>query len=198
MTSGTIHSSGTAARSVVRYIITPRSRLDGTQASSSHEMRCQRRRRQQGLDGRRVDRFLLRSSPERDAQASEDEHGNDTIAGRPESRLRGERQPRLNENWIRDESDEAARIAGGIQKIRVARRDMSHPGEVTLQQRRRGREDSEGKAHRREHFPPEATRSAALPRRCEGLRERRGAGMAAARAEARRAGPEMHAAGDAG
>ena len=99
-----------------------------------------RARRRRG--GRRRRRRLVGRLPQQIAAAG-DQQDQDDEARRPQPGLRGERDERLDQDRIRQQREEAADIAGGIEEIRIVRGRMVGAREPCLQQRRVGGEREE-------------------------------------------------------
>jgi hypothetical protein len=96
--SGTTQSNGTAATSVERYVVTPRSKLDGTDASATQ---------------------LASWRSDDDDRASERERHEHAITRGPDHALLGQPQVRLDQDRIAKKRDDAAEIARPVEKVRV-------------------------------------------------------------------------------
>src|SRR5207253_3415993 len=72
-----------------------------------------------------------------------EEDDEEPVAGRPELRLRGERQARLDQERVREQGEEAPHVAGRVEEVRVRGGRVTGGREPALEHRARRRDDEE-------------------------------------------------------
>ena len=91
--------------------------------------------------------------PEGAEGREEDEEG---VAGRPQPCLLRQRQQGLDQDGVREQSEQAAGVPGRVEEVRVPRRCVPTRREPTLENRARSRDDEERQAGRRGERPQQA------------------------------------------
>ena len=124
-----------------------KARRHGREEDPAHDVAPGRRRffRRARLrrGGGRCRRRLVGRLPQQIAAAGDQQDENDE-SRRPYPGLRGERDERFDQDRIRQQREEAADVAGGVEEVRIARRRMIGAREPCLQQRRVGGEREKG------------------------------------------------------
>ena len=150
--SGSTHSSGADATSVVTCVVNAVSRAEGTSASPTQPSRSA----QVGAGCRVLDRRLCgrrrhaqgRCSLQHQQEYPADRRDQQQEADRPEAAQRLEAERGLQHERIGQERDQAAEVAGRIQEVGIVGMRMAGAREPGLQQRRVGGHRQERQADR--------------------------------------------------
>ena len=153
------------------YVVTPSIRLDGTNAVATHRARVLQAR--EGTLAR-AEAGCARTPPRRATirQPRAEQHEKH-VADRPESCLLIERQDRLDDQRVREQPDQAARVSGGVQEVRIASGVVPARHQPALEQRARRRHDEEGRPNcEHEHAEQPQRRRRVRGRRRESAADR--------------------------
>jgi hypothetical protein len=80
------------------------------------------------------------------------------VAGGPGRALQGQRHRRLDEGRIREQRQQAAGVAGGVEEVGIVRLRMPRPAQPSLQQRRGRGDRNEGRADADQQQPEQPSR----------------------------------------
>jgi hypothetical protein len=114
----------------------------------------------------------------RDERADRRQHGKECEACGPKDSLLAKREERLEEKWVSQQAQQAAGIAGRIEKVRIALSARSGASQPDLEQRSAAGEHEAGQTDASHEYreQPDARRNAALPKKCAaGERRQEGA-----------------------